>query len=265
MQKYQLVKYSNGYVLETIKNISDSEIIYNGKFTLFVNCPKTVADAVDFEKLNFNIEVESQMDILKGLGHCFSFMPDYTGSETFIPKIFLPKPIDDNFDLTFFGGSFNPWHPGHSECIKQCSQYENAIVVVPDYSPWKDNTFPSPLEEIIKLTKKIRSCSSLAVVYPGFWGSRDRNPTSKWIVQISESKKNWLMGEDTFETLLNWYEVGSFLNEITKLYVLPRSFERKSPTSIEEVSKYLSEHHSDLEIIWLADHPYKEIASSKIR
>ncbi|EQC43834.1 cytidylyltransferase [Bacteriovorax sp. Seq25_V] len=265
MAKYQLTKYSNGYVLARFDGEVCGEKIFDNDYVILTKSSATEVSAVEFEYLDFDIEESVQMEILKAIGLCFRFMPNFIGHEDFIPNLFMPKVIDDNFDLTFFGGSFNPWHPGHSECIKQCAQFENAIVVVPDYSPWKDNLMESPLREMIKISKKVRGASANAAVYPGFWGSSQRNPTSKWIKDVQESKKNWLMGEDTFDTLLSWFEVDTFLDEIEKIYILPRSFERRSSSSVAEVEKYIVDKHPSLDVIWLKDHPFKDLASSKIR
>ena len=37
-------------------------------------------------------------------------------------------------EITFFGGSFNPLHEGHLECIRQFNDPEN-LIVVPDNKP----------------------------------------------------------------------------------------------------------------------------------
>ena len=39
--------------------------------------------------------------------------------------------------ITFFGGSFNPWHKGHGACLELCP--EKNIIVIPDTNPFKLN------------------------------------------------------------------------------------------------------------------------------
>ena len=48
----------------------------------------------------------------------------------------LSSYIED--EIIFFGGSFNPWHKGHTECIKLLPQ-GIPIVILPDNNPFKQN------------------------------------------------------------------------------------------------------------------------------
>ena len=55
-------------------------------------------------------------------------------------NVLLPQKMAKNLQgplsrVTFFGGSFNPWHRGHRECLNLCA--EDEIMVVPDCNPWK--------------------------------------------------------------------------------------------------------------------------------
>ena len=54
--------------------------------------------------------------------------------ESFIEN--LPE-LEKREELIFFGGSFNPWHAGHSNCLRLMDPHKT-IIVVPDHNPFKE-------------------------------------------------------------------------------------------------------------------------------
>ena len=196
------------------------------------------------------------------LGNYFEFMPDSDESvdQSKLSKLYLKHPIKDN--VTFFGGSFNPFHEGHLACLKLCP--EKNILIVPDRNPFKskdkliagddDFTHFQELAESLKETPYS--------LYPGFLGHLSANPTSSWLPKVKIKEKNFLMGDDSFMSLLSWINPSVFIKSLTKLYVVPRNFKRSDYLLQEEKVK---KWNPALDVIYLADHPYKNISSSELR
>ena len=199
-----------------------------------------------------------QLNLLIGLGDFFQFMPVMSST----PKGHLKKDIlkhEIKGSVTFFGGSFFPFHLGHMSCLELCP--EKNIVLVLDCNPHKEQMDKmNPFDDFMHL------CQTLAetpyAIYPGFFGRNKPNPTSNWLPKVNILEKNFLMGDDSFMNLLKWHEPATLLNALTKLYVVPREYSVEGYDSqIEEVLKL----NPKLQIIILPDHPYKNLSSTKIR
>jgi nicotinic acid mononucleotide adenylyltransferase len=99
-------------------------------------------------------------------------------------------------------------------------------------------------------------------IYPVFWGSDHKNPTSTWLPLVKIPEKNLLIGDDSFMSLLSWQAPEKVLNAIIKLYVVSRHF---SESEYQAQKRKILEINPNLEIIFLGDHAFKEISSSKLR
>ena len=201
---------------------------------------------------------EQQLKCLE-LGNFFEFMPgsDQTQNQLELDPLFLKHPIKDS--VTFFGGSFNPFHEGHRACLDLCP--EKNILIVPDKNPFKPQSESSPVfDDFQKLAESLKETTYS--LYPGFLGSNEINPTSSWLPNVRISEKNFLMGDDSFMSLLSWKNPDILLNAITKLYVVPRSFKREDYLQQEIELKKIN---PNLDIHYLADHPYKNISSTSLR
>ena len=201
---------------------------------------------------------EQQLKCLE-LGNFFEFMPgsDQTQNQLELDPLFLKHPIKDS--VTFFGGSFNPFHEGHRACLDLCP--EKNILIVPDKNPFKPQSESSPVfDDFQKLAESLKETTYC--LYPGFLGLNEINPTSSWLPNVRISEKNFLMGDDSFMSLLSWKNPDIFLNAITKLYVVPRSFKREDYLQQEIELKKIN---PNLDIHYLADHPYKNISSTSLR
>jgi nicotinate-nucleotide adenylyltransferase len=199
-----------------------------------------------------------QLNLLIGLGDFFKFMPVMSSTpKGELKKDILKHEITDS--VTFFGGSFFPFHLGHMSCLELCP--EKNIVLVLDCNPHKEQMDKmNPYDDFMHL------CQTLAEtpysVYPGFFGRNKPNPTANWLPLVNIREKNFLMGDDSFMSVLKWNEPEKLLNALTKLYVVPRDYDA---SEYADQIKNIKEINPKIEIIILPDHPYKNLASSKIR
>ena len=135
------------------------------------------------------------------------------------------------------------------------------IVIVPDWNPHKElREKDNPLDDFMSLCQTLKDTPYS--VYPGFFGRNRLNPTSSWLPKVNISEKNFLMGDDSFMNLLTWHEPEALVKALTKLYVVPRNFERVDYEAQIAQVKLLN---PKLQIIILPDHPYKKLSSTKIR
>lgn len=172
-------------------------------------------------------------------------------------KVELPKDFgrfESCGEIVFYGGSFNPWHDGHTECLRQCPVKN--LVVMPDFNPWKSKDTRSPFEVLRSTLEKI---SELGVAcFAGFIGLEDANPTINWLEKISTKKVSLLVGEDNFAKFHLWKNYQLILKIVEKIYVLPRHHDH---CTLHECDHILN---SD-KIVFLGDHPYKDLSSTEVR
>lgn len=236
--------------------IKNEELIVQSQFFDLYATESCNDDFVDFYELELNTELER--DLLALFAKLFSIMPEGIPGEGYLPCELYPKKLSSE-SVTFFAGSFNPWHEGHLECLKQCSDFEKNIIIVPDYNPWKDNIQNSPLKELLNLSEKTEKSFA---IYPGFWAKEQRNPTESWIGNIKSKNINWLMGDDTFSSFMKWKNVEKVCQHLSKIYVVPRDFKSKELISVSEEIRKIS---PSLEIIFLKEHSHQDKSSTKLR
>ncbi|MFZ4714291.1 MAG: hypothetical protein ACOYL6_11280 [Bacteriovoracaceae bacterium] len=161
-------------------------------------------------------------------------------------------------EATFFGGSFNPWHSGHTACIKAFPK-DKKLIVVPDFNPEKEVTDRSKdfYQEVVKASQKPES-----EVYPGFLLEKKKNPTYFWVKELSGLKVNLLLGADSFLNLKSWIEGEKLVKLLHGIYVVPRLAEE---SSLKKEADFLLALNPDLKIIFLPHHPYEDLSSTKIR
>lgn len=191
---------------------------------------------------------------LKEIADCFEFMPDSSGRhfQEELPPLFLKHKIEKT--VTFFGGSFNPFHEGHRACLDLCP--EKNILIVPDRNPFKE-----PVEtDFFSLAEKLKDTPYS--LYPGFLVKQEKNPTSSWLPHVNLPEKNFLMGDDSFMDLLKWNNPKGLMKALTKLYVVPRIHKRADYVAIE---RQLLEWNPKLEVHYLAEHPFMNLSSTKLR
>lgn len=204
-----------------------------------------------------NLSSDDQLKLLARLGDLFPFMPD-RGEEIALPKKeILKHPIKDS--VTFFGGSFFPFHEGHMNCLLSCP--EKNIVVVPDNNPHKMHLEKtSPYQLFVELCRILKD--KPFSVYSGFLGKNAPNPTADWITRVNIKEINFLMGDDSFMNLFKWTRPKDILQTLTKLYVVPREFDHPDYEDQLQKIKLIAPR---LQIIFLPDHPFRDHSSTKLR
>jgi nicotinate-nucleotide adenylyltransferase len=211
----------------------------------------------DIHKLE-NLSDIDQYNLLIALADFFPFMPAHSSNpHGWAPKEMLKGEISGS--VTFFGGSFSPFHEGHMACLDLCP--EKNIVIVPDCNPDKDlRDLANPLNDFFKICELVKEKSYS--VYPGFIGRHRPNPTSGWLPKVNIPEKNFLMGDDSFMNLPHWIEADTVVRALTKLYVVPRTHH---VSEYEAQVKKLKKINHELQVILLPDHPHKEVSSTKLR
>jgi nicotinate-nucleotide adenylyltransferase len=174
--------------------------------------------------------------------------------------------LDKEEELIFFGGCFNPWHEGHSSCIKLMPE-DKKIIVIPDHSPFKELTVSkqkhSSLDDI---QKHLNSFEQQTYLFDGFFKADKQNPTYYWINELKNqypnTKLSLLMGFDTFITIDKWTEAKELLKLLDTLYVASRLDDNAIKDKQE---KLLQELNPYLKIDFLGNHPFEDLSSSKLR
>ena len=161
-------------------------------------------------------------------------------------------------EVTFFGGSFNPWHQGHQACLDAFPK-DSKLIIVPDYNPEKDipNHANNYYEELLKKTNKPST-----EVYGGFLKEQKKNPTYFWVKELKDIKVNLLMGADSFLSLKKWVEGEKLLKLLNKIYVVPRLIEENK---LREEERILKAINPQIEIVFLNHHQFEHISSTEIR
>lgn len=193
--------------------------------------------------------------LCEALGKLWPIMPEYAFNDSKIER-----------EVVFFGGSFNPWHKGHEECIRLFTEKfkKKKLIVLPDSNPWKqmedrgsDHCF---YESFFKLKDKLNKYP--VEVYPGYWGKEGPNPTVSWLGRVRATQKGLLVGDDQFVGLKNWKNAKELLNSMDFLFVVPRNLEDNER---EKVKNDVLKIAGSLKIQFLSDHDYMHISSTGIR
>jgi nicotinate-nucleotide adenylyltransferase len=195
------------------------------------------------------LDFKSQEEKCINLGHEFSFMPLSLSNDRH-------PTISDS--VTFFGGSFYPFHQGHRACLDLCP--EKNIIVVLDRNPHKEFRAVGPYDEYLKVKSELEGTQYY--VYPAFLTLKQVNPTCTWLPFVKISEKNLLMGDDSYMNFLSWQSPEIILSAIKKLYVVPRKFTKQD--CLNQKIK-ISEINPNVEIIFLNDHEYKKLSSTQMR
>jgi nicotinate-nucleotide adenylyltransferase len=170
--------------------------------------------------------------------------------------------------LTFFGGSFNPWHEGHSTCVRRVLKKSN-ILVLPDKNPFKKNmVVENPFEHYIELAAKLKSELNLGLkwIYPGFILKENGNPTAHWVealrVKYSQLEIFLAMGFDSVEKIDTWIDSEVLIKTISGIYILSRN---ESESERIKVIDMLVSKNPDIEIEFLGHHQFEGTSSTIIR
>lgn len=200
--------------------------------------------------------------LCRSLAEYFDFMPSHRQKKSLhqLPGLIWKRTDCHPDSLTFFGGSFYPWHLGHDACLKNHPRpYE--ILVLPDNNPWKDRTREICVWKFFR-ELCLQYKNELYSFYPGFLGTDEKNPTSSWLAKTQVPHRALLMGDDTFNGLTLWHEPEVIVQNLERVYVVPREF---SDSEFLEAKKKVQALKSDLIIERLDHHQYEEVSSTKLR
>ncbi|WP_290732234.1 hypothetical protein [Halobacteriovorax sp. JY17] len=193
--------------------------------------------------------------VCEGLGELF---PIFLREKSPLPKLFLKESFNHD-TITFFGGSFNPWHEGHSECLRRCPS-EN-VVIVPDRNPWKEEMeIDCFFKSFMELARRFEETQFS--LFPGFYGLEQPNPTVDWLPRAEFTKKFLLIGDDNFCTFLKWKEVEKLANSLEGIFVLNRNH---SQTEIEGAIQEILAINPNLRVEILGEHDFMSLSSTELR
>jgi nicotinate-nucleotide adenylyltransferase len=169
-------------------------------------------------------------------------------------------------ELVFFGGSFNPWHKGHSSCLELIAR-DKTVIVIPDHSPFKELTpMGEKLSQLEDIEKEIKKANSSAYLFDGFLKENKQNPTFKWLSTLGDNfptiKLSLLMGFDTFISLDKWHHANELLNLLDSIYIASRL----DDTEIKEKQiNILKKIAPNLKIQFLGRHDFEDQSSTEMR
>lgn len=167
-------------------------------------------------------------------------------------------------EVIFFGGSFNPWHEGHRECLKLCP-FPEKVVVIPDHNPQKIKHEFSTSEKFLEKLQN-ESKNLCFGIFTGFMQMENKNPTYYWIKFLQQEKPqlklSLLLGADSFMGLKTWVEADNLLSLLTHLYVVPRLIDLEK---VREAKLSFEKINPQLKITLLATHEYEHISSTNLR
>lgn len=184
-----------------------------------------------------------------------------------ITNFILTNPIlKDAPEIIFYGGSFNPWHQGHSSCVHM-SPSDIPLIVIPDHNPQKAISNSKGSEQLIlELMNKVSFRDETAFIYDSFYKLLKSNPTHIWINDLKEQfpdkKLSLLMGHDSFLTIHNWIRSHELLNNLTNIYIVSRLDVEQEK---EDQKQVLYQIAKNLNIIFLGHHEFEELSSTKLR
>ncbi|MBL7664367.1 MAG: hypothetical protein JNM93_04495 [Bacteriovoracaceae bacterium] len=226
---------------EIHKPLEIPELIINGKKT---------------SPFDVNLSNPEAQVVFKKLAEVWSPLPH--GLKNIKGQYQFPK------EITFFGGSYNPWHLGHTSCVELFPK-KDQLVIVPDYNPLKSEELDSLWENYLKILKLKQEHPKLQI-YPGFWCNEKPNRTYPWVKQFKQdtpnTKINLLMGYDSFLGLPKWFEYQALLNLLNHLYVVAREDDK---TLYEQSRLEYLTINPKLTITHLGHHDYESYKSQELR
>ena len=194
--------------------------------------------------------------LCEALGLFWEDMPTHAPVFKGIRPYGVPAPRTEHI---FYGGTFNPWHNGHSACIDLCPERKN-LVIIPDSNPFKANNgegcYWQRYQEIVE-----KAGGGAETVFPGWWGSELPNPTADWFPVIPGTNA-LLIGDDSLESLPRWLDATRLAKSLERLYVVPRNTPERD---LEKAMAWLRQQNPNCQITFLDDHPHRQESSTRIR
>jgi nicotinic acid mononucleotide adenylyltransferase len=164
--------------------------------------------------------------------------------------------------VVFFGGSFNPFHQGHLECLFLARKKikDADVILLPDNNPQKMFSQEDPIKKFFELKKYYH------FIYPGLMLEAKSTPSFSVVEMVKKcaptKKISWLMGHDQLTNIESWIEYKKFLGGLHHLYLVSRNEDdRERNILIEKYEKLIP----GLQIIHLGRHQYENLSSTGIR
>jgi len=183
-----------------------------------------------------------------------------------IDYIFSFEDLSSSKEIVFFGGSFNPWHDGHTTCIKLLPK-NLPVVIIPDHNPFKEM-----VKEELKLTKptqiikRLTSLNRNIFMYDGFLKLNQKNPTHKWIKDVKQNmpmtQLSLLLGYDNFKSMPSWININELLRDLKCIYVASRLEDDEDHS---HTMQELKDINPNLNIVMLGHHEHEHISSTELR
>lgn len=222
---------------------------------LYVRLAGQLINVLDIESFQDEALERALIELLAGF---FDFFAPARYPAILAPH-WLHLELFNSEEVTFYPGTFNPWHAGHLNCIKLCP--EKSIVIVPDFSPWKSESGQRPWQRVQVILKEIKSRAYMT--YPAFTLLTEGHTTFSWMQKVRRPKCNLIVGMDNFAALSRWREASSLLRLLHKLYVVPRS--NVSEDQITAAKLFVEQSCPELPIIFLPEHDEMETSSTELR
>lgn len=192
--------------------------------------------------------------------------------------ILTPQHFQGGRELVVFGGSFSPWHEGHTQALRSLKALRphSILIVCPDWNPQKSqrSDLAHGWERWVNINKTIHPEFPDIPVYPGLLTWRRPTPTSQWLPELNYETKSILIGADSFHGMLNWIMPEKLLLTLSSIYVLPRSDKEDDFDTMKTkiLSTLLKAKETEklqkevgINIIRLPHHPYEDVSSSQRR
>lgn len=179
---------------------------------------------------------------------------------------FIKNNIPPGNEIVFFGGTFNPWHSGHSSCLKLMDEQKH-IIVLPDHNPFKDLTLHSERFSTLEdIAQELKIRPNKTYLYDSFLTEDNQNPTHQWLRDVRKvfpkTKLSLLMGFDSFMSLDKWIEAQEILTNLHCIYVASRLEKNTEKEKQFYVLKSLS---PQLKIDFIGRHQYEHLSSTQLR
>ncbi len=165
--------------------------------------------------------------------------------------------------VTFFAGSFSPWHQGHQNCLELYQKHISIpLVLAPDCNPQKSQMSIDP----VKL-RQLSLQNPTLPLYPGFYLNQKANPSAQWLTELKQRrpdlKIHWLTGFDQLANLTHWQAAEKLPTLIEKLYWVSRL--ENNEQRQDALSKAQQLGFQTDQLIHLGHHAHEELSSSQLR